>query len=63
MGFSTPHSERDAVIQLGMVAGPYLSHPDGVNEKTILQREFQFTFKQSENMDKVMIEVILATLM
>lgn len=36
MGFSTPHSERDAVIQLGMVAGPYLSHPDGVNERNNL---------------------------
>ena len=36
MGFSTPHSERDAVIQLGMVVGPYLSHPDGVNERNNL---------------------------
>lgn len=36
MGFSIPHSERDAVIQLGMVAGPYLSHPDGVNERNNL---------------------------
>ena len=36
MGFSTPHSERDAVIQLGMVVRPYLSHPDGVNERNNL---------------------------
>lgn len=32
MGFSTPHSERDAVMQLDMVAGPYISNPNGTNE-------------------------------
>lgn len=36
MGFSTPHSERDAIIQLNMVAGPYLSHPNGINERNYL---------------------------
>lgn len=36
MGFSTPHSERDAVIQLGAVCGPYIRNPNSTDARNYL---------------------------
>ena len=36
MGFSKPSSERDAVIQIGMVCGPYVSNPNSTDARNRL---------------------------
>ena len=36
MGFSTPSSEREAVMQISMVCGPYFSNPNSTDARNRL---------------------------